>query len=110
MYKIDKNSVIVEMTVEQYDVLAQRQEPQAGAEPDSVPVSAQMTLKEKVAYIGKRILKLRPKKVDGLVRSVSAMFQFTGGIGEEEIQEVIEGLRKEKVLAIDAENKVRYMK
>ena len=69
-----------------------------------------MTMAEKVAYIRDRIVKLNPKKKEGLIRSISTMFQFNGGIEEQEIHKIIGSLQKEKVLAIDGNERVTYKK
>ena len=65
---------------------------------------------EKLAFIKKRILKLKPKKKAGLIRSIAAMFQFKGGIPEQEIQTIIKNLQKERILAIDENKRVAYKK
>ena len=65
---------------------------------------------EKLAFIKKRILKLKPKKKAGLIRSIAAMFQFKGGIPEQEIQTIIKNLQKEKILVIDENKRVAYKK
>jgi len=55
-------------------------------------------------------VKLKPKKKDGVVHSISAMFQFTGGITEAEIKEIIGRLQREKFFAINESGCVTYKK
>ena len=98
-------TVIVEMTVAQFDALSALQ----GA-PQAQPGVVAMTLAERVAFVRERIVKLNPKKKDGVARSIAAMFQFTGGISEREIEEVIGRLQKEKFLTIDENARVSYKK
>jgi uridine phosphorylase len=108
-------TVIVEMTAVQYDALAQIHAPAAA--PSTPPVTAkaevlaevaQMSPADRVAFVRERISKLRPKKKEGVVRSIAAMFQFTGGIEEREVSRVIVALQKMKFFYIDADGRVTY--
>lgn len=120
-------TVIVEMSVAQFDALMQIHTPQqkpAAQQPTSQPPPASkaqpaatllktesavsMTGAERVAYVGKRIGKLKPKKKDALVHSIETMFHLTGGIEQREIERIISVLQKEKVLSVDALGKVTY--
>lgn len=103
-------SVIVEMTSEQYEALTKIQAPQKIEIKEKIEKNDtnQMTLKEKVEFVEARIGKLKPKKKDGVIRSISAMFQFTGGVTDQEIQKVISELQKREYLKIDANSKVTY--
>ena len=108
-------TVIVEMTAVQYDALAQihapappPSTPPVTAKPEVVAEVAQMSPTDRVAFVRERISKLRPKKKEGVVRSITAMFQFTGGIDDREIQRVIAALQKSKFFAIDGEGRVTY--
>ncbi len=95
--------VIVEMTAAQFDALTQLQ-----LKADVQPPAGKMSIAEKVAYVRERIAKLSPKKKEGLAHSISAMFQFTGGISEADIEEIVVRLKKEKVFAIDETGRVTY--
>jgi len=95
-------SVIVEMSEAQFEALSLIQ---ATAKPNVVaPASSEPTnglsLKEKIEYVRPRLAKLRPKKKDGAVKSIEAMFQFSGGIGSGEIQKILSALVKEGALTI----------
>lgn len=97
-------TVIVEMSAAQFDALAHFQG--ASALPPSAPVA--MSGAARAVYVRERIAKLSPKKKDGVARSIAAMFQFTGGISEADIQDVIARLQKEKFFAIDETGRVTY--
>ena len=98
-------TVIVEMTAAQFDALSQLQ----GAS-KAPAVVGPTSLAEKVDFVRERIAKLSPKKKDGVVRSIAAMFQFTGGVSEKDIEAIIGHLLKEKVFAIDESGRVTYKK
>lgn len=98
-------AVIVEMTAAQFNALTQFQQ-----KADVQPTADNMTMSEKVGYVRDRIAKLSPKKKEGVARSISAMFQFTGGISEAELEEVVGRLQKEKFFAIDETGHVTYKK
>jgi len=74
------------------------------------PVITAMSLAEAVAYIRERIVKLKPKKKDGVARSIAAMFRSTGGIASAQIEETILQLQKERFLDIDESGHVTYKK
>ena len=96
-------TVIVEMTAAQFDALTQFQR-----KADVQPAADKMSIAEKVAYVRERIAKLSPKKKEGVAHSISAMFQFTGGISEADIEEIVGRLQKEKFFAIDETGHVTY--
>jgi hypothetical protein len=101
-------TVIVEMTEAQFDALAQIHAPPRAALSGVPSGIGKMTADQRVSYVRERIAKLKPKKKDGVVRSIAAMFQFDGVIDQQEIQRVIGGLQKEKFFAIDSDGRVRY--
>src|SRR5438045_4169452 len=103
-------TIIVELTPAQYDNLAQFQTSQTTAVSIAKSEITKMTTAEKVGFVRERIVKLNPKKKEGLIRSISTMFQFNGGIGNQEIQKIIGSLQTEKVLAIDTNERVTYKK
>jgi hypothetical protein len=103
-------SVIVEMTAAQFEALSQLQPAPITEASTAQPDVAKMTTTEKVAYVRERIMKLKPKKKDGVARSISAMFQFNGGIEEQELQKIIGCLQKENVFTFDEVGRVTYRK
>lgn len=110
MKKIGETSsgtIIVEMSAETFHALSQLQAPPTPAENPQSPI-AKTVNPENLAFVKKRILKSKPKKKAGLIRFIAAMFQFKGGIPEQEIQTIIKNLQKEKTLTIDENNQVAY--
>ncbi len=126
-------TVIVEMSVAQFDALMQihapqqtppTQPPPSRPSPSAPPVAqtesptvmsaavkdsaSSMTPAQLVDYVAKRIGKLKPKKKDALVHSIETMFRMTGGIDAPGIERVIAGLQKSKFITIDASGKVAY--
>ena len=99
-------TVIVEMTAAQFAALSQLQV--APPAPPAPPAVVKMSIAEMVGYVRERIAKLSPKKKKGVVRSISAMFQFNGGITAADVEEVIRRLQKEKFFAIDETGRVTY--
>ncbi len=99
-------SVIVEMSEAHFEALAKLQ-----MTIDPLPQSQRAVLSpsERVQYVRERIEKLKPKRREGVVSSMRAMFQFNGGITEQQIDHTIFALQKEKFLQIDANGKVSYL-
>jgi hypothetical protein len=60
--------------------------------------------------VAERLRKLSPKKKTGVIRSVEAMFQFTGGIESAEVDRLLLTLQKTKVISITRDGKVSYPK
>ncbi|MCX6858454.1 MAG: hypothetical protein NTV80_26565 [Verrucomicrobia bacterium] len=104
-------SVIVEMTTQEYDALQQLQI--GGSTPPAKVASdreaaPRMNHSERLAYVAERLKKLSPKKKDGVVRSIKAMFQFGGGIESTEVEKVIATLQKQKFFSITPDGRVTY--
>ena len=62
-----------------------------------------------IDYVTERLLKLKPSKRKSLENSINAMFQFQGGITEQDVEVIISKLQKNKVLTIDG-SKISYLK
>ncbi len=126
-------TVIVEMSVAQFDALMQIHTPQqtlaaqpatsrppppaAPAAKTESPAGVTAAVKDSVScmtpaqlvdYVAKRIGKLKPKKKDALIHSIETMFRLTGGIDAPAIERVIASLQKARVLAVDSAGKVTY--
>ena len=97
-------TVIVEMTTAQFDALSQLQ----GASQVVQSAVVKMSIADMVSYVRERLAKLSPKRKDGVARSISAMFQFSGGIAEADVEAIIGRLQKEKFFAIDETGRVTY--
>lgn len=104
----NSGSIIVEMSTEAFRALSRLQAPPVSAAENPQSQAAKTASPENLAFVKKRILKLKPKKKAGLIRSIAAMFQFKGGIPEQEIQIIIKNFQKEKILAIDENGQIAY--
>lgn len=128
-------TVILEMSVSQFDALMQIYTPQqtppaqpptsqppptAKAQPAAKTESttvmtasvkdsvSSMTPVQLIDYVAKRIGKLKPKRKDALIHSIETMFRLTGGIDAPATERVIAGLQKSQFITIDAAGKVTY--
>lgn len=59
-------------------------------------------------YAASRIRKLNPKTRKALMNSIDAMYQFRGGISEEEKQQLVDALRANHGIVIDHNDRVAY--
>lgn len=74
------------------------------------PVSSRdMDALDLVGYVKERLVKSRPSRKQALINYIAAMFQFQGGIGDDQINEVIVKLEREGDLVISG-TKVLYPK
>ncbi|TAE73810.1 MAG: hypothetical protein EAZ84_12210 [Verrucomicrobia bacterium] len=106
-------SVIVEMTTLEFDALQQLQV--GGSRPAAkvvacTEITPKMNHAERSSYVAERLKKLSPKKKDGVIRSIEAMFQFGGGIDSSEVQKVISTLQRQKFFSITPQGRVTYAK
>jgi len=101
-------TILVEMSNEEYEAISKIavREPAHPKQPSDQ--SALMPFDEKVLFVRPRLIKLAPKKPDALVRSVKTMFNFTGGISDDEADRIITKLKKDGVIHITSDNKVEY--
>ena len=79
-----------------------RHSPQLGEEPKKP------TDPETIEYVAERIIKLRPGRKSGVLNAIGAMFQFQGGVSDQDKETIIKELIRRKVLAIDANSRVTY--
>lgn len=106
-------SVIVEMSGTQFEALVQLQKDIATAptkESAAASPAPKMNHSQRVEYVAERLKKLSPKKREGVVRSIEAMFQFTGGIEEDEIDRLLTTLGRRNFFSIAPDGKVTYRK
>lgn len=61
-----------------------------------------------VEYVAERIVKLRPSRKSGVRNAIGAMFQFQGGVSDQDKEAIIKELIRRKVLTIDANSRVTY--
>ena len=67
-------------------------------------------IQERIQYVAERIMKLRPKKRSSLLKAIGAMYQFQGGISEDEKEKIILELQRQRYITIDQNNVVSYPK
>ena len=60
------------------------------------------------AYVAERIKKLRPAKKSALLNSISAMFQFRGGLSEQDREKIVAELQKRRHIKMETDNRVSY--
>lgn len=87
--------------------LARKEEEEQNPEKRSTaPATALDT--ELVEYVAQRLLKLRPSKKPAVMNSIGAMFQFQGGVSNDDKEKILTALIKKKVLTIGEGNRVTY--
>lgn len=72
------------------------------------PKAAGPTDPELLRYVAERLRKLKAGKKDSVLNSIGAMFQFQGGISDEDRQRVFDELIKERHITLEPGNRVRY--
>lgn len=60
-----------------------------------------------LGYISERVLKSKPSKYINLQNFIKAMYQFQGGISDDDVEMSIEAMRRKKLLSIE-NNAVTY--
>lgn len=76
----------------------QRQGAAASAKPDA----------ELVQYVADRLRKLRPSKKEAVFNSIGAMFQFQGGISDDDKEKMFAELKKRKHIVVAENGRVQY--
>lgn len=61
-----------------------------------------------VQYVAERVMKLRPARVNSLLNTIGAMFQFQGGISDDDKNIIISELQKQSRIIIDQSGRVSY--
>ena len=102
--------ILVEMSKDQFEALSKISGLSKPHPHQTNNEAATMPFSEKIAFVKPRIVKLAPKKLDGLIRGIKTMFNFTGGIDDKEAKKIIAQLKKDKIIAISDTNKVTYKK
>ena len=78
----------------------------AEAARQEIPVA--MAVRRKLEYVRSCLRKLRPGTRTEVIRSIESLFRFSGGIREQEVEQILSQLQKEKYLTLDAEGMVSY--
>ncbi len=70
--------------------------------------SSKVNVPNTIEYIAERLLKLKPVKRKTVLNSIGAMFQFQGGISDEDKEEILHELQKMNYITIDKNGRVSY--
>ena len=88
--------------------LARKEVDEQNSERRPVAATGKADTSDLTAYVAERIKKLRPAKKAALLNSVSAMFQFQGGLSEQDRDKIVEELQKGRHIKLEADNRVSY--
>jgi hypothetical protein len=88
--------------------LARKEEEEQKPEERPLFTTGKENASDLTEYVAERIKKLRPSKKSALLHSISAMFQFRGGISNQDIDVVVSELQKRRHIKIEANNRVSY--
>ena len=61
-----------------------------------------------VEYVASRLLKLRPSKKEGVLKSIAAMYQFQGGISDADKERIFASLVRHGYIREEPNNRVGY--
>uniref|UniRef100_UPI00405637A4 hypothetical protein n=1 Tax=Candidatus Electrothrix sp. TaxID=2170559 RepID=UPI00405637A4 len=64
---------------------------------------------DSIQYVINRLAKLRPSKKKSLLNSIKAMFQFQGGVSEEDQEKIVNDLIRYKFIEVESNNRVTYL-
>lgn len=90
--------------------LARKEEEEQNPQKRKTAGSATEFDRELITYVGDRLRKLRPAKKEALFNSIGAMFQFQGGISEEDKERIFSALVKRRHIVIGENGRVHYPK
>ena len=88
--------------------LARKEEEEQNAQRRPVGTTGKTNTSDLTAYVAERIKKLRPAKKAALLNSISAMFQFQGGLSEQDRGRIVAELQKRQHIKLEADNRVSY--
>jgi hypothetical protein len=88
--------------------LARKEEEEQKPEERPFVATAKDNTSDLTEYVAERIKKLRPAKKNALLNSISAMFQFQGGISNQDRDTVVLELQKKRHIKIETNNHVSY--
>lgn len=88
--------------------MARKEEEEQYPQEREASASGLRSRSELTSYVAERIQKLRPTKKESLLNSINAMFQFQGGISEQDRDRVVAELQENQHIMIDANNRIAY--
>ena len=88
--------------------LARKEEEEQNSERRPVAATGKTHTSDLMAYVAERIRKLRPAKKTALLNSISAMFQFQGGLSEQDRGKIVAELQERGLIKLEANDRVSY--
>lgn len=88
--------------------LARKEEEEQTPEHRQAPESPAMLDPDLVQYVADRLRKLKPSKKDALFNSIGAMFQFQGGISDDDKEKMFSELQKRRHIVVGDDGRVQY--
>ncbi|MCI5148757.1 MAG: hypothetical protein D3916_05090 [Candidatus Electrothrix sp. MAN1_4] len=64
---------------------------------------------DSIQYVIDRLAKLRPSKKKTLLNSIQAMYQFQGGVSEEDQEKILKDLVRCKFIKVESNNRITYL-
>lgn len=61
-----------------------------------------------IQYVADRLRKLKPSKKEALFNSIGAMFQFQGGISDQDKQKLVSELHKARYIDVGKNGRIQY--
>ena len=77
-------------------------------EEEQTPESAGPIDPGMVEFVAERLRKLKPSRKDAVLNSIGAMFQFRGGISEEDKEKMFTALIQSREIVVSETGKVTY--
>lgn len=88
--------------------LARQEEEKQNPERRQKPGPSAKLDRELVQYVADRLRKLKPSKKDALINSIAAMFQFQGGISDDDKERIFSELQKRGHIGVAENGRVQY--
>jgi hypothetical protein len=88
--------------------LARKEEEEQNPEQGKAAGSKAKPDPELIQYVADRLRKLRPSKKEALFNSISAMFQFQGGISDEDKETIFSELLKRRHVIAGDKDRIQY--
>jgi hypothetical protein len=88
--------------------LARKEEEEQNPEQRQKPGPSAKLDPELVQYVADRLHKLKPSKKEALVNSIAAMFQFQGGISDDDKERIFSELQKRGHIVVAENGRVQY--
>jgi hypothetical protein len=89
--------------------LARKEEEEQNPEQRQRPDPSAKFDPELVQYVADRLQKLKPSKKEALFNSISAMFQFQGGISDGDKERIFSELQKRGHIVVAENGRVQYL-